>query len=87
MQKKFVFELERIPTKLHPETVETMRHRGGAHGKQNGKKSYNRRDKSWQKEEACTTQKSKSSWKIPAAFLICRKLFFNLKFFLIDFLQ
>jgi hypothetical protein len=50
--RKLCFKLDRMPAKLHPEVVETLRHRGGAHGKCNGKKSYNRRDKSWKKEEA-----------------------------------
>jgi hypothetical protein len=49
-KRKLVFTIERVQVKLHPETVETLRHRGGAHGTQSGKKTYNRRDKSWRKE-------------------------------------
>ncbi|MFA5986470.1 MAG: hypothetical protein WC819_03945 [Parcubacteria group bacterium] len=50
-RKKLVFVLERVPVKLHAETVETLRHRGGAHGTPQGKRAYNRQDKSWKKEE------------------------------------
>jgi hypothetical protein len=49
-KRTFVFVLERIPVRLHAETVETLRRRGGVHGAKSGKKRYNRRDKSWRKE-------------------------------------
>jgi len=50
---KKTFKLDRMPARLHPEAVETLRHRGGAHGNRRGKKQYCRqRAKSqWRKQE------------------------------------
>jgi hypothetical protein len=48
---KLRFKIETPKPRLHPDTVETLRHRGGAHGEKSGKKSYNRRNKDWRKEE------------------------------------
>lgn len=49
-KRTVVFVLGRVPVRLHAETIETLRHRGGAHGLPRGKKTYNRRDSYWQKE-------------------------------------
>jgi hypothetical protein len=43
---------KRIKPRLHPDTVETLRKRGGGHGTRKGKQGYNRkREKSqWKKQ-------------------------------------
>ncbi len=48
MKKK----VERIKPRLHPSTVEALRHKGGAHGSRKGNRGYNRkRNKSqWKKQ-------------------------------------
>ncbi len=48
MKKK----VERIKPRLHPSTVETLRHKGGAHGSRKGKRSYNRKraNVQWKKQ-------------------------------------
>ena len=48
---KLKMKFERHKPRLHPDVVETLRHRGGAHGAKSGKKQYDRRDGSWRKEQ------------------------------------
>ena len=50
---KKIFKLDRVPARLRPETVEALRHRGGAHGAKKGKKKYCRQwaKSDWRKQE------------------------------------
>ena len=44
--------MKRIKPRLHPDTVETLRYKGGAHGSRKGKRGYSRKraNVQWKKQ-------------------------------------
>ncbi len=52
MKKIVIMKMDRIKPRLQFDVIQTLRHRGGAHGDRSGKKTYNRQDKSWLKENS-----------------------------------
>ncbi len=49
MRKK---KVERIKPRLHPDTIDALRHKGGAHSSRKGKRGYNRKraNAQWKKQ-------------------------------------